>query len=118
MSTFYNTSTVTYDDSGTPYNGAAITYTYVSTGITLSFVVNSAYNVNGGVTTYTYDGSVSIIFDPTSSYVTGFVRVPTITGITLRIVPNSNIVIRQYKKVKDPIRTGGCPNCGTFLYNN
>lgn len=117
MSTFYNTSTVTYNDATVTYNGVAIVYSY-SGSVTIMPIMNSSYNKNGGVTTYSYVAMMDIIFDSTSPYRTGFIRTPSITGLTARIVPNSSMVIRQYKKVKDPIRTGGCPNCGTFLYDN
>lgn len=39
------------------------------------------------------------------------------SDLSMGMTPSSTIVIRKKLKLKDPVVTGGCPRCGTFLYN-
>lgn len=110
MATFYN-SPITYNDATTPYNGQPITYTYSGS---ISLVLLPKYNLQ---TIMYYPGDLSLQFDVGSSYHRGLIVSPTTSGFRMLIAPSSTTVIRRYLKVKDPIRTGGCPQCGTFLYN-
>lgn len=115
MSIFYNSLT-DYSDASTDYNGTPTVYTY-SGGITVALILN--HNIfNGTHYAYNYDGRMVLDILLGSPYVRGFLRVPTISGLVVRVVPNSRMVIRQYYKFRDPVRIGGCTFCGTYLYND
>jgi hypothetical protein len=118
MANFYNQATLTYNEATTPYDGEATAYTYTSAGITLGLVLSHAFENDGGFFTFLFAGQIPLGILVSHTHIRGFTRTPTIGGLTLRAVPNSVIVIRQYNKTtKDPVRTGGCPQCGTYLYN-
>jgi hypothetical protein len=114
MSVFYN-SVIVYDEASTPYDGVATVYTYAGN---IEIRVIPSYSIlDGAINTFYYEGRLLMEVIPSHTHVRGFVRRPSTDGISIRIVPNSSMVIRNYKNIKDPIRTGGCPQCGTFLYN-
>ena len=114
MATYYNTSSQLYD-SATTYNGAAITHTYVGS-ITIGIVLSHTY-YDGTNWTYHYFGNIEIGVEPQSSVGQVYVRTPTIYGMKIRLVPNSSMIIRQYKRYSDPQVTAGCAQCGCLVYN-
>ena len=116
MAIYYN-SVIAYDESSTPYDGTPTAYSYAG-NITLTLTPSYSYEDDGGIFYFYYSGKLTIGLDVDSPYVRGFFRRPTVSGLTLRIVPNSAMVIKQYyKTIKDPQVTGGCAQCGTYLYN-
>ena len=117
MSQFYNTSTIAYDSATTPYDGSATVFTYAG-NIPLNLIPSHSY-YDGAYNTYFYAGRLVIEMSIEDTFWgRGIVRWPTYGGLTLRLVPNSSMLIKQYyKTVKDPQVTGGCPNCGTYVYN-
>lgn len=110
MATVFYDSPIGYDDALTPYNGNPIIYLY-SGSITIMLVPKYASQ-----TAQFYSGMLDLSLLPASSYHKIFLYRPTV-GLIARFVPNSSIIIRRYKKVKDPIRVGGCVQCGTYLYD-
>jgi len=52
------------------------------------------------------------------AYPTHFVRPQTLqlNAISASGVPNSPLHVDIVRYIKDPVTTGGCPQCGTFLY--
>ena len=115
MATFYN-SVIDYDDATVPYDGAA-TVTSYSGNITM-LIIPSYHSSDGVYHTFNYAGRMLIETLLSSSYVRGFTHDPLVYGLSFRIVPNSSMVIKQYyKTIKDPQVKSGCPNCGTYLYN-
>lgn len=110
MAIFYD-SIIAYDDASTAYNGVATAYSY-SGSITVSLLPHYALD-----SLFYYPGHMVMEILASSMYRRGFVRVPATFGFTMRVVPNSSMVIRQYKKVKDPVRIGGCPQCGVYTYD-
>jgi hypothetical protein len=113
MATYYN-SVIAYDDATVAYDGSPVVFTYAG-NIELTLQLRHVY-YDGANYTYYYDGNLGIDMLVGAVYNWGAMNIPT-TGLTLRIVPNSTILIRQYRKIKDPVRIGGCPQCGTYLYN-
>jgi len=115
MAVFYN-SVIAYDKATELYDGSATAYAY-SGNITLALISRYSLSIVGGVETWHYAGKIYLDFIQSSVYRRGFYRRPTITGISFRVVPNSSMRIRQYYKAKDPQVTGGCPQCGSYVYN-
>ena len=116
MAVYYNTSTIAYDSAVTPYDGVATVYTY-SGNIPITLIPSYSFQ-DGAFFTFYYTGKLSIQILLSHSHTRSFVRRPTVAGLSFRVVPNSSMVIKQYyKTVKDPVVTGGCPQCGTYLYN-
>ena len=115
MAVFYNTSTVGYNDSGTPYNGPPQNFTY-SGNITMVFLPNYSVQHNHNAVQFYYTGRITKEFLVGSHYVRGRI-INTTTGLRMIMAPSSTVVIRHYLKVADPIRVAGCPQCGTYLYN-
>lgn len=107
---FYETI-VTYDDASTPYNGNATTYTYSGS---ITVVLLPKY---GLTTAQYYAGMLDLVFTLASTYKKVFQYIPSTSGLSVRMIPNSSMIIRNYKKVKDPIRIGGCCQCGSYLYD-
>lgn len=111
MADFYNKSTLTYDSATTPYNGAPIVYQYAGN---IPIVILPKYNLQ---TVKYYPGRMTIEVGFGSGYHHGIMRQPFTTGMKIIMAPSSTSIIRRYLKVKDPVRTAGCPQCGTYLYN-
>ena len=114
MARYYN-EVITYDEATVAYDGATKEFAYdgsITIGLKPSYSI-----LVGTFTTYYFLGNIQLALDIASPWIRGFMRIPTITGLILRLVPNSSMVIRHYLKIKEPIVTGGCPFCGTYLYN-
>lgn len=116
MGTNYNKSTLTYNNASTPYRGVPTDYAYVGS-VTVFFTPNHSVQYNSLPTTFIYNGSVNVEFLPSSVSASGMNIIPETNGVRVLFSPSSTATIRRYLKIKDPIRTGGCPQCGTFLYN-
>lgn len=118
MATNYNDITVTYDSASIPYNGsaAAVTYTYAGS-VTMIFTSASNVQYIDGADVFTYSGFCSFSMLPGSFYRQVQPVVPTIAGVTLALGGRSRVTIRRYYHYKDPVVVAGCPQCGCLLYD-
>ena len=112
MATFYNTSTVQYDDASTPYNGAPITYTYAGN---IPLILRTKYDLSR---IKYYRGNLKLILNPHGSYHRGAVIDPDTDGFFLMLSMSSTVIHRRYLPLDDAVVNAGCPQCGTLLYNN
>lgn len=112
----YNAPGISYNNATTPYNGAPVNYTYAG-AVTVFFSPNHNLQFNHLAVNFLYNGSATVEFVASSMNASGRSIVPETDGVRVLFAPSSTTVIRKFLKLKDPVRTGGCPQCGTFLYN-
>lgn len=81
----------------------------------LTIVFGSSTVINN---TNFYTGALTVTMTPGSTI---NIAVKITGAVGLGVATNSTIVIRQYEGggvVRDPVVTGGCPQCGTYLYDS